>query len=236
MKTSLSPRASKAGAVAVIAGLVLLAGCAPTFEARVARFNVLPPPAGQTFAITPRGPNEVNSLEFETYAALVRANLKSFGFVEAATPADATMMVMFDYQLGQPREVIRSTPGSAWGGAWGPGWGGPGWGGRGWNPYWGAWGGGWGGWGGGWAVQPQVYSVTQFPAQVAMKIERAPDKVSLFEGRSETISTSSNLTQLVPNLIIALFAEFPGVSGQSVRVTFDPQNPATTMRVRPSTK
>lgn len=225
MTLSLSPRTA-----ASLAGLALLAGCAPTFEARVARFNVLPPPQGQSFAIAPRGPTEQNSLEFESYAALVRANLKGNGFTEAATPADATMMVMFDYQLGQPREIIQSTPGVAWGG----GWGGPGWGwGRGWNPYWGGWG---GGWGGGWATQPQINTITQYPAQVAMKIERKPDKASLFEGRAETVSTSSNLTQLVPNLIHALFAGFPGVSGQSVRVRFDPRNPTTTTTITPTSK
>ena len=80
MMSRLSPRVA-----APLAGLALLAGCAPTFEARVARFNVLPPPAGQSFAIAPRGPTEQNSLEFETYAALVRANLKSNGFTEAAS-------------------------------------------------------------------------------------------------------------------------------------------------------
>jgi hypothetical protein len=224
MMSSLSPRLA-----ATIAGLALLAGCAPTFEARVARFNVLPPPAGQSFTIAPRGPTEQNSLEFESYAALVRANLKGVGFTEAATPAEATMTVMFDYQLGQPREIIQSTPGSAWAGGWaGPGWG------RGWNPYWGGWGAWGGGWGGGWAVAPQIQTITQFPAQVAMKIERRPDKASVFEGRAETVSTSSNMTQLVPNLIHALFAGFPGVSGQSVRVRFDPQNPATTTRITPT--
>jgi hypothetical protein len=230
MMSRLSPLAAT-----TLAGLTLLAGCAPTFEARVARFNALPPLAGQSFAIAPRGPTEQNSLEFESYAALVRANLKTNGFIEAATPADATMTVMFDYQLGQPREIIQSTPGVAWGGGWGgPAWG---WGGRGWNPYWGGWGGGWGGaWGGGWAAQPQINTITQYPAQVAMKIERKPDKASLFEGRAETVSTSSNLTQLVPNLIHALFAGFPGVSGQSVRVRFDPQNPTTTTRITPTNK
>jgi hypothetical protein len=69
-----------------------------------------------------------------------------------------------------------------------------------------------------------------------MKIERKPDKASLFEGRAETVSTSSNLTQLVPNLIHALFAGFPGVSGQSVRVRFNPQQPATTTTITPTTK
>jgi hypothetical protein len=229
MMSRLSPRAA-----ASLAGLALLAGCAPTFEARVARFNALPPAAGQSFTIAPRGPAEQNSLEFESYAALVRANLKNNGFAEAANPADATMTVLFDYQLGAPREIIRSTPGAGWAGGWGgPGWG---WGGRGWNPYWGAWGAWGGGWGGGWAVQPQIQTITQFPAQVAMKIERKPDKASVFEGRAETVSTSSNLTQLVPNLIHAMFAQWPGVSGQSVRVRFNPNDPANTTTVTPSTR
>ena len=223
-------------AVLPLAGLALLAGCAPTFEARVARFNSLPAPPAKTFVIEPGDPAKIGGLEFATYANLVRTQMLANGFTEAASPAQAEVTVQFDYNVGPPRERIQTRPGTA--SAWGPGWG-PGWG---WHPYWGAgWGGGWnngwnngwgGAWGGGWS-QPEVYSVTQFNSQVAMKMYRNADKASVFEGRAETVSTSNNLTRLVPNLVIAMFTKFPGNSGETVRVRFNPERPDQPASVRP---
>ena len=213
------------------AALALLAGCAPTFEARVARFSVLPPPVGQSFVIEPHDPANAGGLEFSTYANLVRQRLVANGYVEAATPAQASVIVLLDYNVGPPHEKIETRPGypAGWSG-WGPGYG--------WSPYWGGgWGrgyagwGGWGGWGA-WSA-PEVYSVTQYNAELAMKIVRSADKASLFEGRAETISTTNNLTRLVPNLVTAIFTNFPGNSGETVRVRFDPAQPTKAPSVAP---
>ena len=214
-----------------IAALALLAGCAPTFEARVARFSALPVPvAGQSFVIEPRDAANAGGLEFATYANLVRQRLLANGFVEAASPSQAALTVLLDYNVGQPREKIQTRPGFA--GGWGGGWGG----GYGWNPYWGGgwgqFGGGFGGWGGGWGG-PEVYSVTQYNSQLAMKMVRNTDKLSVFEGRAETISSTNNLTRLVPNLVTAIFTNFPGNSGETVRVKFDPAQPAKPASVKP---
>ena len=226
------------------AALVLLAGCAPTFEARVARFSALPAPSGQSFTIQPRDAANAGGLEFGSYANLVRQRLLATGMSEAATPAAASLTVLLDYDVGQPREKVRTRPGFGWGGGWGGGFGGGGgglggWGGGfggfGWNPYWGGglgWGGGFGGWGGGFGGN-EVYSVTQYNATLAMKIERTADKASVFEGRAETVSTTNNLTRLVPNLVTAIFTNFPGNSGETVQVKFDPAQPGRPARVKP---
>lgn len=223
--------ATRAGRVVLpLAVVVLLAGCAPTFEARVARFSTLPTPPAKSFVIEPADPANVGGLEFATYANLVRQQLLAKGFTEAASPAQAEVTVQFDYNVGPPRERIQTRPGTNVG--WAGGWGAPGWGGAwGWNPYWGA---GWGGagWGGAWS-QPEVYSVTQFNAIVAMKMYRNADKMSVFEGRAETVSTSNNLTRLVPNLVTAMFTNFPGNSGETVRVRFNPTRPDQPASVRP---
>ncbi len=221
-----------------LAALALLAGCAPTFEARVARFQQLPPPGGQTFVIEPRDKENVGGLEFATYANLVRQKLVANGYTEAQNPGGAALTVKLDYTVGAPREQIRTRPGFGGWGGFGPGWG--------WNPYWGragfggwgggfgGWGGGFGGWGGGFGGGGNdVYSVTQYNSAVALKIERNADKTSLFEGRAETVSSSNNLTRLVPNLVTAIFTNFPGNSGETVRVKFDPARPEMTPTVRP---
>nr|WP_310522142.1 DUF4136 domain-containing protein [Polymorphobacter sp.] len=231
----MNPTKAISRAILPLTVAALLAGCAPTFEARVARFSSLPTPPAKSFIIEPGDPAKVGGLEFATYANLVRKQMLANGFTEAASPGQAEVTVQFDYNVGPPRERIQTRPGTnmGWNGGWGaPGWGGPGWG---WNPYWGAgWGGGaWGGgWGGGWS-QPEVYSVTQFNSQVAMKMYRNVDKASVFEGRAETVSSSNNLTQLVPNLVIAMFTKFPGNSGETVRVRFNPNRPDQPGTVRP---
>jgi hypothetical protein len=222
-----------------VATLALLAGCAPTFEARVARFSVLPAPAGQSFTIQPRDAANAGGLEFATYANLVRQRLLATGMTEAPTPAAASLTVLLDYNIGPPREKLQSRPGmggwGGWGGGpggWNGGWTG-GWGRWGWDPYWGGgFGGGFGGWGGGWGGV-EVYSVTQYNATLAMKIERTADKASVFEGRAETISTTNNMTRLVPNLVTAIFTNFPGNSGETVRVKFDPAQPAKPATIKP---
>lgn len=240
-------RRSTLGRVALpLVAATVLSACAPSFEARVARFSALPPaasPAPRSFYIEPSNQANAGGLEFGTYANLVKQQMAGLGFSEVAAPANAEVTVQLDYMVGPPRERIRSRPGlgyGGWGGGfggfggWGRGWGGLGWGG--WNPYWGGgWGngfGGFGGWGGGWGA-PEVYSVTEYNTVLALKMVRNADKSSLFEGRADTASRSNNLPALMPSLVRAMFTDFPGNNGQTVRVRFDPNNPASPARVNP---
>ena len=57
-----------------------------------------------------------------------------------------------------------------------------------------------------------------------MKIDRAADNVRLFEGKAEALSTSNRLQYLVPNLVEAMFTDFPGNSGETVRISVAPEN------------
>ena len=206
--------------------LTLVTACAPTFTAQVARFQMLPPPQGQSFTIEPLDPAKVGSIEFATFAGYVRRGLIDAGFVEAPSPTTATLIAKFDYAVYAGPTQIESTPG--WGGGWGGcgGWGCGGYGGWGRGAGWGRYGGwgGWGGWGGGWNTS-QIYSVNTFNGWTELHIDRAIDKASLFEGRAQTNSTNSALTFLVPNLTRAMFTGFPGVSGETVTITFDPTKP-----------
>lgn len=205
---------------------MLLSACAPTFEARVARFQQMPAPGSQSFVIEPQDEANKGGLEFATYANYVRQKLIANGYNEAPSASAAALTVMLDYTVGSPREKVQTRPGYGGFGGFGPGWG--------WNPYWGGFGGfgGFGGWGGGFGGA-DVYSVTQYNSAVALKIMRNADKASVFEGRAETVSNSNNLTQLVPNLVTAIFTNFPGNSGETVRVKFDPAKPGVPPTVRP---
>lgn len=214
-----------------LSAALALSACVAPFEARVARFQQLPPPSGTSFIIEPRDKMNEGGLEFATYANLVRQKLVAAGYQEAASPDAAALTVQLDYHVSAPREKVETRPAPGFGGwGWGRGWGG--FGGWGWGPYWGP---GWGGWGAGFGGpwNQEVYSVTQYNAVVAMRINRNADKKSVFEGRAETVSTSNNLTRLVPNLVTAMFTNFPGSSGETVRVRFDPAKPDAPATVKP---
>lgn len=213
-------------ALAPVVVLTFLAGCATPFEARVARFQQLPAPSGQSFTIQARDPSKAGGLEFATYAGLVTQRLLATGYTLAPDPRQATLVVNFDYSVGMPRERIESTPGFGGGFGYGGfgrygrgfGYGGFGYGGFGYGGF-----GGFGGYGGyGGFGYPQVYSVTQYNSYVDMRINRAADNVAVFEGRAETVADTNDLTVLVPNLVTALFTNFPGNSGQTVRIKVAP--------------
>ncbi len=52
-----------------------------------------------------------------------------------------------------------------------------------------------------------------------MKIDRAADGERLFEGKAQALSRSNRLQALVPNLVEAMFTDFPGNSGETVRIS-----------------
>ncbi len=204
---SMKPLARVALPLALALGL---SACATPFKADVSRFAVpLPAPQGQTFAVVPEDPKLAGGLEFATYANAVAAEMQQLGYTRAASPETADMLVRFDYDVDNGRERVRSTPGV--GGAFGP-WG-----------RWGGWGGGFGAWGYGFNDPffggPDVRSYTVYTSEVDLKIDRRADGQRLFEGKAEAVSRSNRLPRLVPNLVDALFTDFPGNSGETVRIT-----------------
>lgn len=201
--------------------LLGLGACAPTpFKADVSRFAVpLPAPQGQTFAVVAEDPKLAGGLEFATYADKVAAELQQLGYARAASPERADLLVRFDYRVDNGRERVRTDFGGAgFGGAglgagrWGP-----------WGP-WGGWGGGgFGGWGLGFNDPflggPNVRSYTIYTSIIDVKIDRRADGQRLFEGKAEAVSRNNRLPAIVPNLVDAMFTDFPGNSGETLRIT-----------------
>ncbi|WP_296719590.1 DUF4136 domain-containing protein [Erythrobacter sp.] len=190
-----------------------LGACATPFKADVSRFAVpLPAPQGQTFAVVAEDPKLAGGLEFATYANVVAAEMQELGYARAASPETADLLVRFDYDVDNGRERVRTDLN---GGGFGPGFG-P------WGP-WGGWAGGFGGWGVGFNDPffggPNVRSYTIYTSGIDLKIDRAADGQRLFEGKAEAVSRSNRLPRLVPNLVDALFTDFPGNSGETLRIT-----------------
>ena len=225
---------SRSAKLATVPLLLLgVAACASPFRADVSRFQAqLPAPQGQSFAVVPEDPQLANSLEFATYSNWVAQEMQELGYTRASSQESATLLVRFDYGVDNGRERIRTTPSLGPWGAWGGGfapyggfgrfgrWGGP-WG-YGWNQGFfggGAWGGGWGG-----GFGPDVRSYTIFTSGIDLKIDRVADGQRLFEGKAQAVSTSNRLQYLVPNLVEAMFTDFPGNSGETVRISVKPED------------
>jgi len=214
-----SGRLLRMGAAALL--LLAVAACATPFKADVTRFqSQLPAPQGQTFAVIAEEPSLAGGLEFAQYARLVEEQMTKLGYSQAR-PQDATMLVRFDYGVDNGRDRVRST-GFARDPFYSPWYGyRPYWGGWGYRPYWGrsAWSYGW--------YDPwfdDVESYTVYTSDIELKIDRAADGARLFEGRAEAVSTSNRLQYLIPNLVDAMFTDFPGHSGDTVRITIQPEN------------
>lgn len=196
------------------AALLLTGGCTPAFKANVARFQQLPVPQGQSFTIVADDPRLSGSLEFQQYAGIVAHKLGGVGYVPADDPAKADLVVRMAYAVDKGREKVRATN-------FGP------------DPFYRGFGayGYWGypyHWG---FYDPYLFgpgyqdiqSYTVYTGTLELKIERANGGERLFEGKAEAQSLSNKLTYLVPNLIDAMFVNFPGKSGETVKITLAPE-------------
>ena len=65
-------------------------------------------------------------------------------------------------------------------------------------------------------------SLPVVPGQLAIDpdaVNSVADLRGLFEGRAESVSRSNRLQTIVPNLVDAIFTDFPGNSGETLRIT-----------------
>lgn len=206
-----------------------LAACAgPAFNSDVTRFqSQLPAPSGQTFAVVAEDPALAGGLEFSMYADLVEAEMARLGYVQGA-PETAALLVQFDYGVDNGRERVRTTGFvdpyySRWG-AYRPFYGSRFGYGRGFHRSRLGFGGAWGyGFNDPWFGGPDVRSYTVFTSGIDMKIDNTATGQRLFEGKAQAASTSDRLQYLVPNLVEAMFTDFPGNSGETLRISIRPE-------------
>ncbi len=214
-------------ALAAPAALLTLGGCATGFPAQVSRFSALPAPTGQSFVIEATDPHNSGGLEFSRYADIVRQHMVAQGYREASGRGDATLVVNLDYGVDDGRQQVRVTPDPFCSGLRCNGFGrfGFGFGGR---PYYSRFGRyrspfyyGWNDsfWGG-----DRIDTVVVYQSFVDLDIRRAADGQAVFEGLAQARSRTNELPRLVPNLVEAMFTNFPGNNGETVRITVDDDN------------
>lgn len=214
-------RTMKLASVPII--LASLAACATPFKADVSRFQTqLPAPAGESFAVVADDPALAGGLEFAMYADRVEEQMQRLGYAQAASAETASLLVRFDYGVDNGRDKLRATgfrdpfydswygyspfyrsrPGYRspfYGSRWGYGF---------YDP---------------WFSGTEVTSTTVYTSGIDLKIDRTATGERLFEGKAEAVSTSDRLQYLVPNLVEAMFTDFPGRSGETVRISIAPE-------------
>ena len=231
-----SPNRSPLRRIGLVAAPLLLAGlaaCATPFNANVKRFSsAMPAPSGQTFAVVAEDPRDAGGLEFAQYADIVAAQMSRLGYVRT-DPSHAAMLVRLDYGVDRGRDRIRSTGFSDpfWSPWYGGGFGYSHFGYGGFSPYYrrGLWGYGWQDpffFGSGYG---DVDVVTVYTSELDLKIDSRADGRRLFEGKAQAASRSNRLGYLVPNLVEAMFTDFPGHNGDTVRISIAPENGAKTV-------
>ena len=225
-------------AAAALLGVAALgvSACATGLRTEVSRYQAMPAAAGQTFYVVP-GEGTQGGLEFGRYASIVSQHLQAKGYRPAGAPQAADMLVKLSYEVDEGETEYRVDPlarSRLYGGyrgyydpIYGPYYGRPyysryGYYGRyrdpfywGWNdPY--AYSSPYAGMG---RIGSPVSSYTLYESQIELDIVRRADNAPLFEGEARARSQTDELGVLVPNLIEAMFTNFPGNSGETVKIT-----------------
>jgi len=194
---------------ALVATVMLLAGCASTLSARVTTYQQWPDGVeGQTYRLV-REPAQGNNLEYDTFADMVRASIGPTGLVEAASgkPARFDVLITYGNPVTQAWAQRYADPYVGYGGFW---------------PYWGGYYGG--GWGGGVYMAPPVVSV---PVQVYKNSltvsikDNQKQGAEVYRSSAVSMSSSENLSEVMPYLAQAVFDGFPGNNGQTRNVTYE---------------
>ncbi|MGK2908983.1 MAG: DUF4136 domain-containing protein, partial [Sphingobium sp.] len=68
-----------------------------------------------------------------------------------------------------------------------------------------------------------VTSYTVYTSRLELKIDQAGSGKRVFEGTASAQSLSNKLTYIVPNLVEAMFTDFPGRNGENVKITVAPE-------------
>lgn len=211
-----------AATVLLGAAALALSACAQSITSTVSRYQAMPAPQGQTFAVVPgEGMAANGGLEFQRYAGIVAQQLQARGYAHATSADNANMVVQLGYGIdrGQVRYVEDPFPRSHLGF---------------YDPFWGpyfrprfGWGAGYSwGWNDPFLYGSGIDSYVEYHSQIDLHIRQAGTNAALFDGRAQARSESNRLDLVIPSLIDAMFIGFPGQSGEVVKITIPTRAPA----------
>lgn len=194
----------------VLTAAVLVSGCASTLSASVTSFQQWPANAqGASYRIEP-APTQVNNLEFQTVADMVRASIGPIGLVEAPSAGAARFVVSIEYGNPATQTWVRTYDDYYLNDGWGFG-----------PAFGGFYGGGWGG-GIFMSSYPRDVPVTVYKNTLTVIIkDNSNNKAEVYRSSAVHNSTDDRLIQIMPYLARAVFDDFPGNNGQTREVTYD---------------
>lgn len=215
-------RIQKLAAAAALGVAALgVSGCATGLPTNVTRYSTAIP-QGQSFYVVPAQGMQPG-LEFNNFASLVSQQMIARGYQQAPTTAAADMLVKVGYGVDHGTQHVSVDPfyGDPFYGGYGGFYGRPYWSRFGYRGYYRSpfyW--GWNDpffYGGGPYGGAREYTVYQ--SQLDLDIVRRLDNAPLFDGSARARSQTDELGTLVPNLIEAMFTNFPGENGRTVKIT-----------------
>lgn len=187
-------------------GVLLLGGCASTLSARVTSYEQWPAGVqGATYRLTPEA-RQVNNLEYQAFADMIRASIGPTGLVEAKAGEPARFDVAFDYGNPATQTWVQqyNDPYFYNGFGWGHG--------------------GYHSWGGGMLFMPSTVNVpvTVYENSLTVFIRDNQNRgAEVYRSRAVNVSGSDNLLRVMPYLARAVFDGFPGNNGQTRDITFE---------------
>jgi hypothetical protein len=203
---------SKISKLLVITAIGNLVTACSVLHSNVTAFHTFPPKSAisGTIVIVP-GRGISPSLEFQSYAARIYAELAKRGLTEASAPSTADFVGVFTYGIDSGRDHIYSTPiyGQTGGGTtfhsgsiYGTGGG---------ASYTGS------------SYTPATFGVTGsltetevlFTRVAELSISRQADSKAVWQGRNVSSGSGGEIAQVLPTMIQALLKDFPGQSGKT---------------------
>jgi hypothetical protein len=190
---------------------VLLSGCASTIRSEVTVFHQWPPASESRTFMFSATPEQAQSLEYQAYERLIRAQLEKHGLRADEANAAAALKVEFSASVtGRDVRIIETVLVDSW---YGTPWYGPGF----YNPYWGYPGFAYPyhglGWGGIPVAREQERRYTVFHRQLKLKITDTQTQQPVYEVTVRSDGKEGNLAKVLPYLVESAFKEFPGQSG-----------------------
>jgi hypothetical protein len=191
---------------ALALALLLVSGCASTLSARVTSYAQWPAGVqGATYRMAP-GARQVNNLEYQAFADMIRASIGPTGLVEAKAGEPARFDVSFDYGNPATQTWVQqyNDPYFYNGFGWGHG--------------------GYHGWSGAMLYMPSTVNVpvTVYENSLTVRInDNKNHGAEVYRSRAVSMTGSDNLLKVMPYLARAVFDGFPGNNGQTRDINFE---------------
>jgi len=185
--------------LAALLSMLMLTGCATMFSAQVTTFHQWPADAaGQTWRLADPASDQ-NRLEYAAYAELLHDALAATGLMAAERGQPARFSVNLDYRSEAAQLIRREPVEPFFHGVWGHPWG--------WGAYYRP----------AWFAMPQNawrHTLTVTIRDHASSVEHS-GSTEVYRASAVSVTTELHaLAQAMPQLLRAVFDEFPGNNGQ----------------------